>query len=406
MKLLMMLRLIVIVVLAWTSCSGQNIIFKDYKEFDSLSTRTKLIYFHFLGCSACKRMEKEVFTQKSIYEFINENFEAYSVLGFDEYEKEVRHKFKTQSNPDFIILDSLNNILHRFAGFYDEKAFMDQLVASFTDFSLANLELQYNDKKEDLLFMKEYISAKENAGELDSSDIFLFLDLYDENALSKEFLVNVLKYSYYDRIFNYKFGCKYHDILKQAYGSNEFVELKEYIRQRLLFINYVRFQELSKVDEKEECIRAIEELENGNHNLLQAINSSSIHAYLPERYPSFDLKYDLIKHSDTESKLNLLLSHTKKVGNDYKELNRIAWEIYTGIYDYDIEIGLELVQKSIDLDENYYNLDTYAALLFKKGELVRAIKAAQNAIDHAEQSNIDPYDTVQLLKKIEIKLNE
>ena len=105
-----------------------------------------------------------------------------------------------------------------------------------------------------------------------------------------------------------------------------------------------------------------------------------------------------------------------KFGNEYtrnyawdnwNELNTIAWDIYED-ENYSgakyLNFGLELAKRSVELDENYYNTDTYAALLFKSGRYKEALDFAKLAIKHAEEEDMDPKETKVMLEKIKAEM--
>lgn len=91
------------------------------------------------------------------------------------------------------------------------------------------------------------------------------------------------------------------------------------------------------------------------------------------------------------------------VWDDWNVLNTIAWYIYEDEH-YDgkeyVDFALEITERSMALDQNYYNTDTYAALLYKKGKYGSAMKWAEKAIEIAKSSGTDYSETTGLIKKI------
>ena len=59
-----------------------------------------------------------------------------------------------------------------------------------------------------------------------------------------------------------------------------------------------------------------------------------------------------------------------------------------------------MARRSIDLDKNYYNTDTYAALLYKLGDYKNARKWAETAIAIAKDTGMDYEETKYLLDKL------
>ena len=93
---------------------------------------------------------------------------------------------------------------------------------------------------------------------------------------------------------------------------------------------------------------------------------------------------------------------TEYAQNDWYSLNNMAWTYYEVIDDKSKLMKAEKwVKRSLELEENYFNMDTYAALLYKLGKKSAAVEAANKAIKLAEENDIDPKETKALLSKME-----
>jgi thioredoxin 1 len=87
--------------------------------------------------------------------------------------------------------------------------------------------------------------------------------------------------------------------------------------------------------------------------------------------------------------------------DSYSELNTLAWHAYEYHDDIDsIVMALKLVKRSIELNDNYYNLDTHAALLYKTGSYTDAIRMAKKAIEKAKLTDVDYSTTTKLIESI------
>ncbi|WP_092900203.1 tetratricopeptide repeat protein [Algoriphagus aquimarinus] len=88
-----------------------------------------------------------------------------------------------------------------------------------------------------------------------------------------------------------------------------------------------------------------------------------------------------------------------------QDLNSLAWSFYNSENDPGrLAEALKWIDRSIELDQEYSNTDTYAALLFKTGEYTKALKAAKDAIEIAKNTNEDYESTTDLINKIIEKL--
>jgi len=93
--------------------------------------------------------------------------------------------------------------------------------------------------------------------------------------------------------------------------------------------------------------------------------------------------------------------------DDYSTLNSLAWNVYEVENDKEkIANAIVWVKRSIELDKNYYNTDTYAALLYKIGEYDKALLIAQEAIEIAKKYNDDFSATVKLIESIHMDLKK
>lgn len=97
------------------------------------------------------------------------------------------------------------------------------------------------------------------------------------------------------------------------------------------------------------------------------------------------------------------------IWQDWSGLNSYAWNYYLEheeasavipTTDSEMTKALEFINRSIELDKNYHNTDTYAALLFLTGQYTDALKTAKEAIDLAKAGNLDYKGTSELIEKI------
>jgi tetratricopeptide (TPR) repeat protein len=95
----------------------------------------------------------------------------------------------------------------------------------------------------------------------------------------------------------------------------------------------------------------------------------------------------------------------KFIWNSSRNLNGLAWESYKNETSKDkLEEAKKWIIRSIELNKDYYNVDTYAALLFKTGFYTQALKRAKEAIEIAKKNNIDYKSTSDLINLIIEKL--
>lgn len=87
--------------------------------------------------------------------------------------------------------------------------------------------------------------------------------------------------------------------------------------------------------------------------------------------------------------------------NSWSDLNSLAWHAYEEHIEIDALLqSIKMVERSIALNKNYYNLDTHAALLYKTGRYTEALKKAKEAIALAQNTGIYTSGTTDLMNKI------
>lgn len=90
-----------------------------------------------------------------------------------------------------------------------------------------------------------------------------------------------------------------------------------------------------------------------------------------------------------------------KIWNSSDKLNSLAWHAYKKREDISTLLkAIKIVERSIELEQNYYNTDTHAALLFKTGKYKEALKRAKEAINIAKKEGVSYSSTTELIEDI------
>ncbi len=93
--------------------------------------------------------------------------------------------------------------------------------------------------------------------------------------------------------------------------------------------------------------------------------------------------------------------------NNSSQLNNLAWDVYEN--ENNIEVlnnAIKWVKRSIELNKNYYNTDTYAALLYKTGKYKQALTYAEQAVKIAKKQGDDYDSTTKLIEQIYLKMKK
>lgn len=100
-----------------------------------------------------------------------------------------------------------------------------------------------------------------------------------------------------------------------------------------------------------------------------------------------------------------LIDDIRFIWNSWSDLNSLAWDYYLNEKEVSKwEEAITWVKRSIEINANYNNTDTYAALLYSTGNYVQALKVAKQAIEMAKEEEEDYESTNELIQKIIEKL--
>lgn len=116
-----------------TNTADTTIVFREisYSEIFEIAKKENkpvFLYFHFIGCSGCLKMEQTAFVDKKIYSFLNQNFICYSVNISKSDGNEVNKIYKVPGFPTFMFLDSESNIIHTITGIRTPDEFFQECL--------------------------------------------------------------------------------------------------------------------------------------------------------------------------------------------------------------------------------------------------------------------------------------
>lgn len=119
---------------------------------------------------------------------------------------------------------------------------------------------------------------------------------------------------------------------------------------------------------------------------------------------AFKREQESIKNLFNEKSINNSDVILKENWNDGFKLNNLAWRIYENTNDVEkLKDAVLYVERAIAINQNYYNLDTYTALLFKTNNFNKANKIGREAIKTAKRDIIDYNETTKLMRKFNAK---
>lgn len=145
--------LLLFLVFSIAASFGQQTLFVD-KNYDAslalakTENKTLVVMFYANWCPHCNKMKKEVFTDSSVIDFYSRNFVCMSVDGESDYGKELKvrfeNKFRVNSFPTFVFLDTNETLLYCNSGEFNKEKFLEEGTnALLPENQLPNIKTTY-----------------------------------------------------------------------------------------------------------------------------------------------------------------------------------------------------------------------------------------------------------------------
>ncbi len=363
----------------------ENILEKAKKE-------DKLIFLDVYTdwCIPCKKMEKEVFTNDSVADFYNANFvnarinPEKSIIG-----KELAKNYEIRFYPTFLFMDGKGELSHRATGSMESSTFIKigkRALDLEKKISAFNKELK---NKKDGKAVYEYIQRLDEANLNYSKTLEDYFKTQKEEEMTSEINWKIISF----------------DKTKEKIDSKHF---------KFLLENKEKFDSLYTIDSVDTDI-----FQSYSKNLLERLAT-----YYKDHVKVYEIWIDEVKKSKfhrldevlLEGKVDYnrqimnwnsltfkdmitLLDSTKRgeeIKRDYDVggysnagmLNNYAWDVFQNTENKEfLEKALNWAERSIEIKESSYNIDTYACLLYSLGRKEEAIFYEEKAI----QMGIEEY---------------
>lgn len=300
-------------------------------------------------CGPCIWMTANIFSTNDAGDFYNGYFINYK-LDMEKGEGvDFAKKYEVRSYPSYLYFNSKGELIHRSGGSKPVEAFIeDGKNALNPDRALYSLKAKYDngDRSEELLY--EYAYALRNAY------------LKNTQEVAKEYL--------------------------ETQSDDDLLSEKnwKFIEKLVYDINSHAFKYLEANSEKFAD-------KFGASDVYKKIGLAKLQYYMAEK----DWK--------SYSEVAVEILDNDKVDNA-GFLNQVAWTFFENINDTEmLEKALNWAKRSMEIEEDYYNTDTYAALLYKLGRYDEALEAAEYAIEVARKTDMNYSGTEQLIEMINEK---
>ncbi len=340
-------------------------------------------------CGPCKRMAKNVFPQKAVGEFYNENFICLK-LDMEKGEgPKFAREYGVRSYPTLLYIDGAGEVVHRAVGGKQPADFikLGEMVVRKVDKSL-DLEKEYEAGKRDPDFIYKYVKALNKAGKpsLKISNDYLKTQKDLTTDFNTKFIFEAVTQAD-SRIFDLMIDQKAKII--KMYGQEKF--------------------DKKLVDVTNKTINKAVEYES--ETLLNEAKEKMVHHSDKKRIKLFHLRADKKYHlmtGNVKSYLKAADKFTKEMaGKDAEHMIQMAAEVkeYLSTDKKALQKGEAWAAKAYSLDKKTSYLYTYTELLYINDKPEKAMKMAKEGIGLAAVEKVNPKAFTDLIKKIELSLD-
>lgn len=406
------LLLILSILLFSPYADAQKINFKEMSYAEVLSSLSDAdgmacLYFHFQGCGACARMEKEVFTLDSVAEFFNAQFLNVSVDTRSPQGIKVNEHFGITMHPTFVFLDKNGNIVHQ-TQFSDAKLFMAHARRALNpESSLQFFKNEYAEGNRDPQFLFEYSYMMRDAGELDSSLVLDYLNSqsYEDLDLEKNrrYIYEFCLLPDFSQTITVNHPA-YRHLLEKRLLYGEIFDQKQ-VDIRILFLSVDAMAVTMDVAEFDRLNQNITDFMNQGEQYFELMDGRTMAVMDTDRLDEW-MRLKLYQRMGEEEKYHEMLKQWVAVfWNNWEKLNEHAWMFVQVPNSTEKEIihAIECVRQSIAIEANYFNLDTYAHLLELQGKNEEAMKHALRAVAKAQKASISHKTTDRLIERLNMQ---
>ncbi len=336
-------------------------------------------------CGPCNRMARDVFPRQDVGDFYNANFICCKMDMEKGEGLDIAKTFGVKSYPTYLFLDADESVEHRTLGSKPSENFIDDgKIAIDPVRNLHGLTERFNKGDKDTAMLKQLMSITSG---IDNTLCEKALSVYWNEIPEYQ----IIDQPNWDVFSNYETNLQspvFHFI---AGDKKQFAD--KYGDEAVNNALYGKAATEIRIaaDTKDYGLFAIAT------NFLKSCTDKQINVSAGTNslrfYRKTDQWTDYVNYAD---------DFLGKYGDNQEIYNSVAWEMVSNSNDEMVlNKALDYINKSMKLDKNYGNSDTWANVLYKLKRYKEAEAAAKESIELAKKEKLDYASTQELLDKIE-----
>ncbi|WP_461643519.1 thioredoxin family protein [Labilibaculum euxinus] len=378
-------------IFVFVSAFSQGIAFEHGTFAEALAkakkeNKTVFIDCYTTWCGPCKYLAKNIFTQDEVGAFFNKNFVNVKMDMESEAGKPLMEKYQVAAFPTLLWLDADGKLQHKMVGAGDAQS----LIATATlaldpknNWAALNKQFEKGDRSSE--FMQRYIMTSANAG-IDAKEA---VDSYFSSKKTED-LINTKDAELIASTIKSTSNPVFHFVLKNKARFYAVAD-KAQVDQ---FLEYTMFGEMVQLARKGD----MEALSLKKKELI------ALDKEVGTKMVAF-LDMNLLQSDPDQRKFYLAMADygIKYDFDNFENLNQYAWTIAEAKEDLDKELvnkAVKMAKRSVELNTNFANIDTYACILNKAGRTEEAKIQAAKSIELApEDQKKDLWSAIFLNEK-------
>jgi thioredoxin-related protein len=362
---------------------------EDAKWTDLLAkakSENKLIMLdaYAVWCGPCKWMDKNVFADANVAEFYNANFIN---AKFDMEKGEgltLAKTYAVQAYPTILFIDGEGATMHRVVGGTEAEAFVEVgKTALDPDKRLAGLEKRFDAGERDPAFIQQVMTAFDASMHPRAAEVVGIYLQSQPDWTNPEILPLVIQNTKSTDSKEFKFLLNNRAAVEKELGKQAYLVT------------------LAQVVLEEVFTAAVPGQRPSDEDITTALKAKLPQPLADQTASYVTMLLDREAGEQGQYPAKAISYYKKYPSEDFQELNEAAWYFYENVEDKNqLKEAVKWAQKSVQLNNLYFNNDTLAALYYKIGDRKNARKYAEKAIALAKAGDEDYTATEELLEKI------